>query len=301
MNVESDKKALFMSIAGKPNTGKSSILNMLLGSKIAIVSPKPQTTRNRITGILTHGNVQTVFMDTPGIHKPRSCLGKYMDREITTAVKGGDACLHVVEAGKEPSDIDKNLIKKVRDLSIPCVLAINKIDIIKDKSVLINQMKSFSNIFDYSAIVPISAKTFEGKSDLLNEIEALSVQSDFFFPEDDITCEPERKIVSEIIREKALRLLNEEVPHGIAVNIESMKERGDGFTLINATIYCEREGHKGIIIGKGGSMLKKIGILARQDIEKLLDCRVNLIIWVKVKKDWRNKIHILKNLGYSEE
>lgn len=292
-------KSLFIAITGKPNVGKSSLLNMLLGSKASIVSSKPRTTRNRITGILTDKDTQIVFTDTPGRLKIKSSLDVYMQREINDTVDGADACLHVVEAGKDLSSFDDEIINGLKTLNIPVILAINKIDILKQKSVLISQITKFTDKFNYNAVVPISAKTCEGKDILIEEIKKLTYPSVFYFPENQITDQSQNKIISEIIREKALRLLNKEVPHGIAVYVDSIKKRKNGLIDIDAIIYCEKENHKGIIIGKKGLMLKKIGSYSREDIERNLGCRVNLKIWVKVKEDWKNRDSILKILGYN--
>lgn len=299
MKDKLNTKSLFIALTGKPNVGKSSVLNMILGRKTSIVSPKPQTTRNRITGIFTDKDIQLVFTDTPGRLKVKSELDKYMEKEITETVLGAEACLHVTEAGKDLSYIDIEIINNLKSLDMPVILALNKIDLLKRKSILINQMQSFIEKFPYSAIVPVSAKTNEGKDCLIGEMKKLAVPSVFFFPEDQTSDQNECKLVSEIIREKALRLLNEEVPHGIAVYVDDIKRRSNNILDINSSIYCEREGHKGIIIGKNGLMLKKIGSYSREDIEKLLECRVNLKIWVKVKKDWKNKGSLLRALGYN--
>ncbi len=296
-NIET--KALFIAIVGEPNVGKSSILNMLLNQKISIVSPKPQTTRNKITGILTRENTQIVFTDTPGIHIPRTHLGNYMVDEINDSVSGVDACMHVVEAGKEITKLDKKLIDNFIKLKVPVLLVINKIDLISDKSLIMDQIKLFNDIFKYNATIPISARNQDGKDGLLNEMEKLAVPSVHFFPEDLVTDQPERTMVAEIVREKTLRLLDKEIPHGIAVFTEKMKSRNDSITDIECIIYCEKDSHKGIIIGKNGQMLKRIGSYARQNIEEMLDKKVNLQLWVKVKEDWRNRDNILKSLGYT--
>lgn len=298
VNEFSDTKALFISIVGKPNVGKSSLLNMIIDYKVSIVSPKPQTTRNIINGILTMDNIQIVATDTPGIHKSNTLLGKYMDQEIKSSFASADACLHVIEAGGHMSDMDRNIISMLKYKGIPTVLAINKIDKIKKKSIIIEQIKDFISEYKYSAVVPVSARTKYGKEALIKEIKSLSISSQFFFPEDQLTNQSERKIISEIVREKSLKLLNNEVPHGIAVCVESMKNCKNGLIDINSTIYCDNERHKKIIIGKGGSMIKKIGTFARQDIEIMLNNRVNIKIWVKVKENWENKDSMLKLLNY---
>lgn len=295
------EKTAFIAIVGRPNVGKSSILNRMLGQKLAIVSSKPQTTRTRIMGVLTQGETQLVFIDTPGIHKPKTQLGKYMVRSVNESVSGVDVCLLVVEAGYEPGDIEKDVIQKFKAMDIPAVLAINKLDLIKDKTKLMEQMAQYSSLYDFEAIVPVSAQYNDGIGDLIEELKKQAMEGEHFFDSDTLTDQPERVIASEIIREKLLRLLDKEIPHGTAVMIERMKERDGGdITDIDATIYCERDSHKGIIIGKGGAMLKKIGSYARQDMERFFGCRINLKLWVKVKDDWRNRESILRSLGYDE-
>ncbi len=294
-------KTAFIAIVGKPNVGKSSILNKILGQKIAIVSSKPQTTRTRIMGVLTENDTQLVFIDTPGLHKPRNDLDRFMLRSVNESVAGVDACILVVEAGRDISQEESQLIDKFKSMDIPAILAINKIDTIQDKSKLAQQISKLSPMYDFEAVVPCSAQTNSGISDLKDELKKLAYESDFMFDEDTLTDQPERVIAAEIIREKLLRLLEREVPHGSAVFVERMKERHDSDIIdIDAVIYCERDSHKGIIIGKGGSMLKKIGTYARQDMEKFFDCKINLQIWVKVKEDWRNRENILRSLGYDE-
>ncbi|MDD6488538.1 MAG: GTPase Era [Clostridia bacterium] len=300
MTNNNDKSA-FIAIVGKANVGKSSILNKMLGQKIAIVSNKPQTTRTRIMGVLTEKETQLVFIDTPGLHKPHNSLDKFMLRSVNESVAGVDACLLVVEAGKPVSDEEKELIKKFTSLDIPAVLAINKMDTLADKTVIAKQISEISSMYEFSAVVPCSAQTNSGIDTLKDELKALAQEGGHMFEEDTLTDQPERVIAAEIIREKLLRLLDREVPHGSAVFVERMKERPDSNIIdIDATVYCERDSHKGIIIGKGGSMLKKIGTYARQDMEKFFDCKINLQIWVKVKEDWRNRESILRSLGYDQ-
>ena len=295
------KKTAFIAIVGKPNVGKSSILNKILKQKIAIVSSKPQTTRTRIMGVLTENDTQLVFIDTPGLHKPRNSLDKYMLRSVSESVAGVDVCVLVTEAHKHISEEELQLINKFKPMDMPAVLAINKTDTVQDKSKLAVQIAELSQLYDFQSIVPCSAQTGSGIDDLKLELGKLAYESDFMFDEDTLTDQPERVIASEIIREKLLRLLDKEIPHGSAVFVERMKERPDSNIIdIDATIYCERDTHKGIIIGKGGSMLKKIGTYARQDMEKFFDCKINLQIWVKVKEDWRNREGILRSLGYDQ-
>ena len=299
--VKKMTKTAFIAIVGRPNVGKSSILNKMLGEKIAIVSSKPQTTRTRIMGVLTEKDSQLVFIDTPGLHKPRNSLDKYMLRSINESVAGVDMCVLVVEADRKISEEEQQLIEKFKSADIPALLAINKIDTINDKTVLAAQINEISSLYDFCAVVPCSAQTGSGIDILKDEMRKLAPEGDFMFDEDTLTDQPERVIAAEIIREKLLRLLEREVPHGSAVFVERMKERESADIIdIDAVIYCERDSHKGIIIGKGGSMLKRIGTYARQDMEKFFDCKINLQIWVKVKEDWRNRESILRSLGYDE-
>ena len=298
--MNNTSKTAFIAIVGKANVGKSSILNRLIGSKIAIVSSKPQTTRTRIMGVLTtEDNVQLVFTDTPGFHKPKNKLGEKMVQAVSDSISGVDSCLFVVDANDEKlNTAELELIKKFKTEKMTVVLAINKIDMLKDKTELMKKLAELSALYDYKANVPVSAQSGDGLDALLDELKALSVESIHFFPDDTLTDQPERVLVAEIIREKMLRLLDKEIPHGTAVAIERMRERDDGSIMdVEATIYCERESHKGIIIGKGGQMLKKISTYARQDIESFFDIKVNLQCWVKVKEDWRNREGIIHNFG----
>lgn len=298
--MNNTSKTAFIAIVGKANVGKSSILNRLIGSKIAIVSSKPQTTRTRIMGVLTtEDNVQLVFTDTPGFHKPKNKLGEKMVQAVSDSISGVDSCLFVVDANDEKlNTAELELIKKFKTEKMTVVLAINKIDMLKDKTELMKKLAELSALYDFKAIVPVSAQSGDGLDALLDELKALSVESIHFFPDDTLTDQPERVLVAEIIREKMLRLLDKEIPHGTAVAIERMRERNDGSIMdVEATIYCERESHKGIIIGKGGQMLKKISTYARQDIESFFDIKVNLQCWVKVKEDWRNREGIIHNFG----
>lgn len=297
-NIE--EKSAFIAIVGRPNVGKSSLLNAMLGQKVAIVSNKPQTTRTRIMGVLTREQYQLVFIDTPGLLKPHNQLGEYMVKSISESVSGVDACLLVVEAGKKISHADLELIEKFKALQMPAVLAINKIDLLPDKSVLISQISELSALYEFEAVVPISATDGNGVKDLVAELEKLTMPGGHFFDEDTLTDQPERVLAAEIVREKLLRLCSKEVPHGIAVVVERMREREDkdDITDIEATIYCEKESHKGIVIGKDGAMLKKVGTLARVDMERFFDCKINLKLWVKVKEDWRNRAGLLHSMGF---
>lgn len=299
--MNTNDKSAFVAIVGRPNVGKSSILNRLLGQKIAIVSSKPQTTRNRITGVLTDGEYQLVFFDTPGMHKPKNSLGKYMVRSVNESVGGVDCCMLVVEAGKEPTNTELALIEKFKSLEMPAILAINKIDMLKEKDALMKQILDYTKLYNFEAVVPVSAQDGSGMDELLDELKKQSSECGHYFDDDTLTDQPERVIVAEIIREKILRLCDKEIPHGTAVVIEKMKTRDNGILDIDATIFCERDTHKRIIIGKNGTMLKKISTFARQDIENFFDCKVFLQTWVKVKEDWRNRAQILQNFGFDEK
>ena len=299
--MNTNDKSAFVAIVGRPNVGKSSILNRLLGQKIAIVSSKPQTTRNRITGVLTDGEYQLVFFDTPGMHKPKNSLGKYMVRSVNESVGGVDCCMLVVEAGKEPTQTDLALIEKFKSLEMPAILAINKIDMLKEKDALMKQILDYTKLYNFDAVVPVSAQDGSGMDELLDELKKQSSEGGHYFDDDTLTDQPERVIAAEIIREKILRLCDKEIPHGTAVVIEKMKTRDNGILDIDATIFCERDTHKRIIIGKNGTMLKKISTFARQDIENFFDCKVFLQTWVKVKEDWRNRAQILQNFGFDEK
>lgn len=298
--MNNTSKTAFIAIVGKANVGKSSILNRLIGSKIAIVSSKPQTTRTRIMGVLTtDDNIQLVFTDTPGFHRPKNKLGEKMVQAVSDSISGVDCCLFVADASDEKLNAaELELIKKFKKEKMTVVLALNKIDIIKDKTQLMKKIAETAKLYDFKAVVPVSAANNEKMDELLDELKGLATESIHFFPDDTLTDQPERVLVSEIIREKMLRLLEKEIPHGTAVGIEKMKERSDADIMdIEATIYCEKESHKGIIIGKGGAMLKKISTLARRDIENFFDIKVNLKCWVKVKEDWRNREGLIHNFG----
>lgn len=292
-------KSAFIAIIGRPNVGKSSILNKLLGQKVAIVSSKPQTTRTRIMGVLTEGKDQLVFLDTPGMHKPKNSLGDYMVRSINESVAGVDACLLVTGAGQEIRENERMLIEKVKKLDLPCVLAINKTDTINDKEVILEQIIKYSKEMDFDAIVPVSAETGSKLDELKEELKKFTSEGGHFFPDDTLTDQPEKVLAAEMIREKILRLTEKEIPHGTAVVIERMKMRDDKNLMdIDATIYCERDTHKGILIGKKGAMLKKISTYARQDMENFFGCKVNLKTWIKVKEDWRNKENLMRSFGF---
>ena len=291
-------KTAFIAIVGKPNVGKSSILNKVLGQKIAIVSDKPQTTRTRIMGVLTKGETQLVFTDTPGFHKPKTKLGEKMIKAVGDSISGVDACLLVVEPSGELTESEQELLEKIKKNKMPSILAINKIDTVSDKAELMGRIAELSALHEFSAIVPVSAVKNDGIDLLVDEMEKLSFPSEHFFPDDTLTDQPERVLASEIIREKMLRLLDKEIPHGVAVSIEKMRDRSDRELMdVEAIIYCEKESHKGIIIGKKGATLKRISTYARQDMEKFFSCQINLQCWVKVKEDWRNREGLIHNFG----
>lgn len=289
-------KSGFIAIVGKPNVGKSTLLNAMIGEKVAIVTAKPQTTRNKITGVLTEGDTQLVFLDTPGLHRSHTKLDDHMRKAVVDSIADIDAAVLVVEPQKDANESELELIGKLASKKVPVVLAINKIDTVR-KETLMEVITAWSGRHDFSAVVPISAATGDGVDILKDELKKLMPEGPQYFPEDMMTDQPERLVVAEIIREKLLLLLSDEVPHGVAVTIERMHERGE-LIDIAATIYCEKESHKGIIIGKGGRMLKNVGIKSREDIERMLGCHVNLQLWVKVKEDWRNRENVIRTLGF---
>lgn len=289
-------KSGFITLIGKPNVGKSSLMNALIGEKIAIVSSKPQTTRSRIMGVLTRPGYQIVFLDTPGIHDPRTKLGEYMMHSVHEAMDGMDCVLLMVDVSHLTKQ-DLAIAGKISGKKIPVVVALNKIDLVRPEEVLSATAKMSEAGME--EIVPVSAKKGSGLDDLEKCLLKHLLPGPQYFPDDMITDQPERILVAEIVREKALRNLRDEVPHGIGVEVMKMETLSDRLTEINATIFCEREAHKRIIIGSHGSMLQKIGTEARLDIEKLLDLHVNLKLWIKVRPDWRNNIADLKNLGYN--
>lgn len=291
-------KTAFIAIVGCPNVGKSSILNRMLGQKIAIVSDKPQTTRTKIMGVLTKDDTQLVFTDTPGFHKPKTKLGEKMIKAVGDSIAGVDAVLFVTEPEGELRPAEQELIEKFKKEKLPVILAINKVDTIPEKEQLMERILKFSQLYPFEAIVPVSAMRGINMTGLEEELAKLAFESVFFFPEDTLTDQPERVIAGEIIREKLLRSLDKEIPHGVAVSIEKMRERENSDILdIEAVIYCERESHKGIIIGKGGAMLKKVSTRAREDMEKFFQCKINLRCWVKVKEGWRNREGLIHNFG----
>ena len=298
MNNEMTKSAM-ITICGRPNVGKSTLTNALVGEKIAIVSSKPQTTRNRITAIVSRGSTQFVLMDTPGFHRPRTRLGDYMVNVVRESVADVDGVLLVVEPIPAIGPQEEALIARIEEQQLPAILVINKIDTV-EKEKLLEIMAVYAARHSFDAILPISAKTGEGLEELMTELEHYAEEGPHFFPDDMITDQPERQICAELIREKLLLCLEKEIPHGTAVEITSFSERENGLLDIEATIYCEKDSHKGIIIGKKGAMLKKIGALAREDMEAFLGTKVNLQTWVKVKDSWRDSLAQLRNFGYTE-
>lgn len=292
-------KTAVITIAGRPNVGKSTLTNCLVGEKIAIVSNKPQTTRNRICGILTQDKIQYVFMDTPGFHKPRTKLGDYMVNVTRESISDVDLTILLVEPVASIGLQEQGLINRIKEKKCPAVLVINKIDTV-EKDMLLEVISLYSQAASFNAIIPVSAKTGDGVDVLLAECKKYAVDGPFLFPEDSTTDQPERQVMSEIIREKILWSLDREIPHGTAVEITKFSERDNGIIDIDATIYCEKESHKGIIIGKRGDMLKKISSMARADCEKFMGTRVYLTTWVKVKENWRDSDFLVRNFGYSD-
>lgn len=295
-------KTAFIAIVGCPNVGKSSILNKMIGQKIAIVSNKPQTTRTKIVGVLTQNETQLVFTDTPGFHRPHNKLGEKMVKAVSDSISGVDACLFVIEPKGELRAAELELIEKFKKEKMPVILAINKVDTLADKTELMSRIMEMSKLYDFTSIVPVSAQNGSNIKELIDELKGLAFESIHFFPDDTLTDQPERVIAAEIIREKILRRMNKEVPHGIAVSVEKMRERpGTDLLDIEAIIYCEKESHKGMVIGKKGETLKTISTRAREDMEKFFECRINLQCWVKVKEDWRNREGLIHNFGLDNE
>lgn len=297
--MRADYKSGFVTLIGRPNVGKSTLMNYLIGQKIAITSNKPQTTRNRIQTVLTTEEGQIVFVDTPGIHKAKNKLGEYMVNVAERTLNEVDVVLWLVEPSTFIGAGEKHIADQLKKVKTPVVLVINKVDMVKREEVL-TFIDAYRKIYDFAEIVPVSARSGENTDELVKVILQYLPYGPQFYDEDTVTDQPERQIVSELIREKALHCLNEEIPHGIAVSIDRMNARKKVMD-IDATIICERDSHKGIIIGKQGSMLKKIGSTARFEIERLLDCKVNLQLWVKVKKDWRDSDFLIQNFGYKNE
>ena len=293
-------KSGYVAIVGRPNVGKSTLLNRLVGQKIAIISPKPQTTRNKILGIMHGDGFQAVFTDTPGFHKPKNRLGENMIKAVDESIGDADLAILVVEPTDEVSASEENIIKKIE--KIPSVLVINKCDTMPREN-LLSVIAKYNSLADFAAIVPVSARTGENVSELESVIKENLPKGPMYYPDDMVTDQSEKQIVSEIIREKMLYVLRQEIPHGAAVEIAKMKYDGSkdgGMYNISANIFCEKNSHKGIIIGAGGKTLKKIGTLARQECEKMLECKVYLELWVKVKEDWRNSENLIKELGIGD-
>ena len=293
------KKTAFIAIVGRPNVGKSTLLNTILGEKVAIVSKKPQTTRNRITGIHTVGENQFVFLDTPGMHTPRTRLGDFMVKTTNDTIGGVDLAILVIEAREAVGDIEAQLMARAKSEGIPMILVINKVDAVRRENVA-KTIAAYAAAYDFDAVVPLCAKTGKGVDILLSECEGHLNESEWFFPDDIVTDQPERQIAAEIIREKLLRTLDEEIPHGTAVCIEEWTENKTSFA-IRAEIYCEKASHKGMIIGKGAKTIKQIGTYAREDIEKMLDTTVYLDLYVRVKENWRESDFNISNFGYKDE
>ncbi len=306
--MNNQQKSAFIAIVGRPNVGKSSLLNRILGQKVAIVSDKPQTTRTRIMGVHTVGDDQMVYIDTPGFHKPKNRLGERMMDSVTQGLSDVDAVTFVVEACPkfrlDPENMPKAelaLLEEIKRRRLKTLLCVNKIDLLKDKSDLLEVISAYSALYDFQAVIPVSAATGDGIYDLLEEQLKYVKPAPHFFADDDVTDQADSVMVAEMIREKLLRLLDKEIPHGVAVGLERFFERdtasGEPIIEAEAVIYCEKESHKGIIIGKGGAMLKKIGSLARYDIEEFFGCKCNLKLWVKVKEDWRNRDGLIRSFG----
>ncbi|HAJ65750.1 MAG TPA: GTPase Era [Clostridiales bacterium] len=289
-----------ITICGRPNVGKSTLTNALVGEKVAIVSPKPQTTRNRITAIVERGETQFVLLDTPGIHRPRTKLGDYMVNVVRESVADVDCVLMMVEPVASIGPQEEALIERLKETGSPAILVINKIDTV-EKERLLEVIALYSAAYDFDAVIPVSAKTGDGLNELLIEMEKYAEEGPHFFPDDMITDQPERQICAELVREKLLRCLDKEIPHGTAVEVTRFSERDDGVVEIDVTIYCEKDSHKGIVIGKKGAMLKKIGELARTDMEAFLGAKVFLQTWVKVRENWRDSMAQLRNFGYNNE
>lgn len=299
-NMEETTKSGFATLIGRPNVGKSTLMNNLIGQKIAITSKKPQTTRNKIQTVYTDDRGQIVFLDTPGIHKAKNKLGDYMVHVAEHTLKEVDVILFLVEPSTFIGAGDKHIIEQLKKAGVPVILLINKIDMLAQKEELLPIIDAYRKEMDFDQIIPISAFNGDGTKEVLDAIFSFLPYGPMFYDEDTVTDQPQRQIVAELIREQALRILDDEIPHGIAVSVEQMKV-SKKIVDIEATIICEKDSHKGIIIGKGGQMLKRIGTNARHGIEDMMQCRVNLKLWVKVKKDWRDSDYLLKNFGYNQK
>ena len=297
-------KNAFIAITGRANAGKSSLTNLLVGEKISIVSEKPQTTRNRINGVLTKGDTQYVFMDTPGMHKPKTKLSEHMVKSIRQSVDDVDCAILMADVTKKISSIEQDLIRSFASHGTVVVLLLNKVDLLKDKSEILKIIQQYSELYDFEEIIPISVKNRINTDQIMPVLERFAVEGEHFFPDDIATDRTERFMCSEIVREKILRVMQEEIPHGVAVDVEKFKSRMKGDTEIidiSVVIICEKESHKGMIIGKGGERLKQIGTMARGDMEDLLQAKVNLQCFVKVKEDWRNRERVISDLGMYDE
>ena len=294
------QKTAMITIAGRPNVGKSTLTNAIVGEKITIVSHKPQTTRNRICAILNRKDCQLVFVDTPGFHRPRTKLGDYMVNVVRQSVADVDAVILMVEPIANVGQQEQELIEQIRAGGAPCILVINKIDTV-EKEALLPVIAAYQEKLDFAAVIPVSAKWHDGVAELLTECEKFAVEGPLFFPEDMVTDQPEKQVMAEIIREKLLWNLEREIPHGTAVEITKFSERDDGIIDIDATIYCEKASHKGIIIGKNGAMLKKISTQARADCERFMGTKVFLQTWVRVKENWRDSQYLISNFGYQND
>lgn len=293
-------KSAMITIAGRPNVGKSTLTNAIVGEKITIVSHKPQTTRNRICAIVNRRDCQLVFVDTPGFHKPRTKLGDYMVNVVKSSIADVDAVILMVEPIANVGIQEKELIGQIKAADVPCILVINKIDTVEKES-LLSVIAAYQDEMDFEAVIPVSAKWHDGVAELLTECDKFAVEGPLFFPEDMVTDQPEKQVMAEIIREKLLWNLEREIPHGTAVEITKFSERDDGIIDLEATIYCEKPSHKGIIIGKNGQMLKKISTMAREDCEKFMGTKVYLQTWVKVKENWRDSQYLIGNFGYTND
>ena len=296
-------RTAMITICGRPNVGKSSLTNALVGEKIAIVSDKPQTTRNRIYGVVNRGDTQYVLLDTPGLHKPRSRLGDYMVKVVRESLEQVEAALLLVEPIAHVGEPEKILLQRIREEHLPCVLCINKIDTVEKKDDLLAVIAAYSQAFDgFDAIIPISARTGDGLEDLMAQLQTYAAEGPQLFPDGMTTDQPDAQVCAEIVREKMLLCLDKEIPHGTAVEVTRFTEREDtGIIDLDVTIYCEKASHKGIIIGKHGDMLKRISTLARQDIEKFMGTKVYLETWVKVKENWRDNVNFIRSQGYNEQ
>ncbi len=293
------KRTGYISIVGRPNVGKSTLLNNILGQKIAIVSSKPQTTRSRIAGIETRGEDQFVFLDTPGIFKPQNSLGDFMVKLANSTMQDSDAVILVADASFLPGDVEEGVIRYLKQSGTPAILALNKVDLCRREQ-LAKTITAYAALFDFSAVVPISAKKGKYVDELMEECSKLLHEGEWLYDEDALTDQPQKQIAAELIREKILRTLDKEIPHGVAVLIEEYTEE-DGLVRIRAEIFCEKASHKGILVGKNGETLKRIGSYARDDLEKMLECRVYLNLWVKVKENWRDSQQIITNFGFSDQ